>query len=492
MADPFPLLTSPLRTSVAQSALRLSVAALVALPLVACGGAAPAPPEIPAGFAADDGVAALLESKRAAALASPGKAAPHLELGLALSVNGGPELAETCFRNALAVDADHAEARYQLASVRGELGANDEQIAELRRVLQSDGDFHAARYDLACALLDLGELDDAEREFETLLSQVPDAALAQMGVGLVQVERGKALEGIPHLIKAFETYPQERFIRFRLGQAYREIGEDRKADQLLEGIESVGGRPRISSEGSRRARTYEVGGNARLNKANAHLKAGKPGLAITILEPLLEASPDDFNAGMSLVAGYLAERRTDEAMALVERMAALRPEHHLPVVQQAACHLQRADALREAKDTVGAQRELAAALRTADRAATIEPELGEIHLRRAAALAGLRRDEESLAAYRRAVELGETSERVYRDMIGPAERSGGIAEAERVLREGISKGVDRFRLRFELCGVYLRSGRGREARTVQRDMARRSADHPLTRRADQILTKNGL
>ena len=122
----------------------------------------------------------------------------------------------------------------------------------------------------------------------------------------------------------------------------------------------------------------------------------------------------------------------------------------------------------------------------------VEPGFSTGHLRRAAALAGLRRDDEALGAYRRAVELGETSERVYQEMMGPAERAKGLPEVERLLKEGISKGVDRFRLRFELCGVYMRSGRGREARAQQREMARRSANHPLTKRADQILGSAGL
>ena len=228
------------------------------------------------------------------------------------------------------------------------LGAMDDQIAELRRVLEVQSDFHAARYDLACALLDEGRYDEARGEFDTLLIQVPDAPLAEMGIGLVEVERGEVLKGIPHLIKAFEVYPREGFIRFRLGQAYREIGQDRKADQLMEGLDGASGRPAISSAGTRRAKSFEVGGNARLSKANAHLNAGEAARAVVILEPLVAASPEDFSAGMSLVAGYIELKRTEEAMTLIERMASLRPENHLPMVQRATGLLQRADACREA------------------------------------------------------------------------------------------------------------------------------------------------
>ncbi|MEC8494331.1 MAG: hypothetical protein VXZ39_05380, partial [Planctomycetota bacterium] len=118
-------------------------AALVVLALGACGGPAPAPPGIPEGFAPDAKVAALLEERRAAAAAAPGDAAMHLELGLALSVNDGTELAETCFRNALTIDPENAEARYQLSRMRADLGAMDDQVAELRRVLEIQADFHA-------------------------------------------------------------------------------------------------------------------------------------------------------------------------------------------------------------------------------------------------------------------------------------------------------------------------------------------------------------
>ena len=291
------------------------------------------------------------------------------------------------------------------------------------------------------------------------------------------------------IIKAFEAYPREGFIRFRLGQAYREIGQDRKADQLelaagsCRSGETAPPAVRPSSAGTRRAKSFEVGGNARLSRANAHLNAGEAARAVVILEPLgggespVAASPD-FSAGMSLVAGYIELKRTEEAMTLIERMASLRPENHLPMVQRATGLLQRADACREAGDGVGAQRALRDALASADSAVAAEPEFPTGHLRRAAALAGLRRDDEALGAYRRAVALGETSERVYQQMMGPAERSKGLSEVERLLKEGISKGVDRFVLRFELCGVYMRSGRGRQARAEQREMARRSANHP--------------
>ena len=183
-------------------------------------------------------------------------------MGLALSVNDGTELAETCFRNALAIEPSNAEARYQLSRMRAELGAMDDQIAELRRVLEVQSDFHAARYDLACALLDEGRYDEARGEFDTLLIQVPDAPLVEMGIGLVEVERGEALKGIPHLIKAFEAYPREGFIL----PARAGVPRDRPGPQgrPVGGFDEPG-RPVIRPRG-RGARRASRSRNARLRR----------------------------------------------------------------------------------------------------------------------------------------------------------------------------------------------------------------------------------
>lgn len=463
----------------------------VLLLFAGCGGGGLPPVDVPADFAADPGVRTLIDERVDAVRSAPSSAEAHLDLGLALAANGGGELAAASFAKAIELDPALAEAHYQLARRHAERGDDGAQEASLIRALECDAALVAARYDLACAHLDGGDVDLAEAGFQRILTQVPEAPMARMGLGLVDLERGDLKRGIERLIAVLEELPDEPFVRFRLGQAYARFGDETKASLLLAGVSGSAQRPRVNSPGDRRAERFEIGRSSRLAEANALLGAGDHERALPGLKQLYASSPEDFEVALSLAAALVEGARPAEAIPVLEKAESLRPGHHIVAVQRASCALLTAGTKRKAGDRAGSAADLRASLEWAERALARAEDFGKAHARRGAALAGLNRDGEALEAYRRAIELGETHEGLYVEMIAPARRYGGPALAESVLREGIGGRQDRLRLRFELCGVLLQDGRGAAARAAQREMARVAPGSALTRRADQILSQRG-
>ncbi|MEL6712404.1 MAG: tetratricopeptide repeat protein, partial [Planctomycetota bacterium] len=305
----------------------------------ACGEPPPTPVSVPAGFASDPSLMELLQRLEAEAVASPGSADTHMRLGLALAVNEADELALASFENARRLDPDDPEIPYQLASLAGRQGRFEDQASLLREVLAMDVNFHIARYDLGCVLLDLGELDDADAAFETMVLREASVGLAKLGRGLVALERGEAEAALVFLQESREKLPDEPYVQFQIGSAYTMLGRKGEAAEARGAVGVFRGRPELTSPGSREAQGYLVSRASRLSGANKLINDDKPLRAIPVLKKLHAEDPNDFEAGTSLAAAYIAAERPDEALAVVEACVATDPDHELPHIQRAAALL---------------------------------------------------------------------------------------------------------------------------------------------------------
>ncbi|MEL6907510.1 MAG: tetratricopeptide repeat protein, partial [Planctomycetota bacterium] len=467
--------------------LRRPLAWALVLLAVACGDPPPTPVSVPEDFASDATLMDLLQRLEAEAVASPGSAAAHMKLGLALAANEADALAAPSFENARQLDPTDPEIPYQLAALAGRQGRFEEQASLLREVLAMDDSFHFARYDLGCVLLDLGEFDEADAAFETMVLREASVGLAKLGRGLVALERGEGEAALAFLEDAGERLPGEPYVQFQIGSAYTMLGRKGEAAEARGAVEVFRGRPELVSPGSREAKGFLVSRASRLSRANKLINDSNPHRAIPVLKKLHAEDPNDFESATSLAAAYIAAQRPEEALAVVETCVAADPDHELPHIQRAAALLGLA-----AKLESDAQREhLERARLSAANATTLAPDSARAYVELARTLAALRRDEEAVGAYRSAIERGDKSELLYREMMAPAERYGGALSAVSILREGIDRGADRLELRFQLCGALLRAGRGDESRREQREMVRLAPGHSLTQRADQILTRGG-
>ncbi len=105
-----------------------------------------------------------------------GLAAAHTNLGSIAHRRGDAAEARAAFERALALDPDQVEARYNLANLILETGDVELAIAELRRVLQSAPDFGDAHYNLAVALERLGGRSQARAHLQKYLVLEHDSA----------------------------------------------------------------------------------------------------------------------------------------------------------------------------------------------------------------------------------------------------------------------------------------------------------------------------
>ena len=113
----------------------------------------------------------LAESCYQQALAlDAGLAAAHTNLGSIAHRRGDAAEARAAFERALALDPDQVEARFNLANLILEGGDLELAVGEFRRVLQSAPDFADAHYNLAVALERLGGRAQARAHLEKYLS----------------------------------------------------------------------------------------------------------------------------------------------------------------------------------------------------------------------------------------------------------------------------------------------------------------------------------
>jgi len=113
---------------------------------------------------------------REALALDPGLAAARTNLGGLAYRAGDTATAREAFEAALALDPDQPEARFNLANLVLESGDLELAVAEFRRVLQADPEFADAHFNLAVALERLGGRAQARAHLERYLALEPTSS----------------------------------------------------------------------------------------------------------------------------------------------------------------------------------------------------------------------------------------------------------------------------------------------------------------------------
>jgi tetratricopeptide (TPR) repeat protein len=121
----------------------------------------------------DDGDTRAETCYREALALDPGLAAARTNLGGLAYRAGDAGAAREAFEAALALDPDQPEARFNLANLVLETGDLELAVAEFRRVLQADPEFADAHFNLAVALERLGGRSQARAHLEHYLALEP-------------------------------------------------------------------------------------------------------------------------------------------------------------------------------------------------------------------------------------------------------------------------------------------------------------------------------
>ena len=146
-------------------------------------------------------------------------------LGIALRAQGKLDAAIDCYRKALVLKPDYAEAHSNLGVALQEQGKLEDAVDSCRRALSLKPDFANAHYNLGLALQDQGKLDEAVESYRKALALKPDYAEAHGNLGVALQGQGKLDEAIEQYHRALLFKPDYAEAHGNLGAAFQAKGK---------------------------------------------------------------------------------------------------------------------------------------------------------------------------------------------------------------------------------------------------------------------------
>jgi protein O-GlcNAc transferase len=159
----------------------------------------------------------LISSAIAARNTDPGY---YVNLGLTHAALQHTKEAETCYRKALAMDPNIAEANSNLGGIMANQMMLDEAVTLCQRALKVNPDLAEAWSNLGLAYNYLDQLDLAVDSLNKALQRMPDCAQAYRNLGIVYGRQGKPDQAIACLNKALALKPDYIAVHDSLFFAY--------------------------------------------------------------------------------------------------------------------------------------------------------------------------------------------------------------------------------------------------------------------------------
>jgi tetratricopeptide (TPR) repeat protein len=314
------------------------------------GHAPPAPADL---SSLDPELADLIAETRAEVRGDP---AAWARLGMVYEANGFVGLAGVCYEQSVARRGTEARWWYRLALVRTRLGNVDGALAAALRASELDPGYAPAHWRQGLWRLDRGELDDAERAFRRALVLDPTDPAGSVGLARVDLARRQPARAADTLERMLAARPGDRYALQLLGRAYTEMGRREEAAFAL--AVGIDGEPTWHDPWSNELAQYRRGyatllkdavehvQNGRFSEAigiyerlrrrrespallsqlgAAYVAAGQIDTALSVLEPLVLANPDQFDAHVTLASAYLHKRNVERALAHADHALALKP-----------------------------------------------------------------------------------------------------------------------------------------------------------------------
>jgi Tfp pilus assembly protein PilF len=158
----------------------------------------------------------------------------HLFLGITLLRLRDPQAAESSVRKAIALDANHVEARTLLAWIESDIrGDFDAAIAEYKKVVELRPGFPQAYNNLGVALKRKGELSAAADNFNKALERKPDFGAALNNRGWTFAEQDKWTDARRDFEQALKINPEDDGALYGLSQSLREERDYAGAQEVL-------------------------------------------------------------------------------------------------------------------------------------------------------------------------------------------------------------------------------------------------------------------
>ena len=308
---------------------------------------------------------------------------------------------ETLWRSTLAVNPRSWMAHNNLAIQLLNRDELDEAVTHFEEALRLDPNYAEARFNLGNAFFRLRRAADARREYERALELNPRIAVAQTNLGILLLELGETKEGIKHLEEAVRIEPRAAVAQQRLSDALVKEGREAEAVQHFEAAAKVD--PAAAST------------DAQNLIALALLREGKPAEALAQANRTLEATPNSTTA-LTNYGIILAElRQLDEAVAQFEKALEIDASN-------AEAHYNLGNALLM-------RREVPEAMKHFQEAVALRPDYAAAHLNLGNTLAESGRSEEAIAEYEKALAIRPDYANAHTNLATALNRLGRFDEA---------------------------------------------------------------
>jgi Flp pilus assembly protein TadD len=275
---------------------------------------------------------------------APGKARPHLNLGLALADRDRMDEAIQHYRKSLGINPNYAEAHNNLGIVLAKQEHTEEAIGHYRKALQIKADYTDAHNNLAAALSEQGHTEEAIKHYRYAQQLDPYNEKAQNNLGLEFFRQGRINEAIQYYRKALQInplYPEAQFnwgaALVRLGRSDQAIGHFQKALQLdpghAEAHNNLGGV--LLNQGRRVEALGHITEALRLDPglAEAHgnmgillIQKGEIEKAISHFREALRINPDSSLAAANLKKALATQKQLDQKAAMIQQALKNNPD----------------------------------------------------------------------------------------------------------------------------------------------------------------------
>lgn len=409
---------------------------------------------------------------RALLAAGTSTAQARIRLGLAARRRGDHAAALDHFEAALAAEPGDGWARQERDRTRAALtadaptpaptrqelvaagraarqrGAHAEGAALLADALALDASDIGLHVELAWELILLGRLDAAEATCRAGLARAPDNADLLLRLGVVARRRGDRTAAIGHFRAALRHRPDHLWVRQELGAALLQDGQLDEAEAALRGV--------LAAQPGNVHALVRLGLVAR--------RRGDRADALARFDDAARLAPTDPWPGTELATELREAGRTQEALALLDRVLAARPGH-------AEALRQRGLARMDAGDLPGARESFAAALAAG-------PDVIQARIELAQAERALGRTEEAERLLADAQERAPGSIGVLYALIGWRRQDSDMEAAVALCRRAVALQPGEAWLHALLAETLGAAGLGEEAEAVAAAALARFGAHP--------------
>lgn len=337
----------------------------------------------------DDQIRAYINSFIKTVELDPGDARTHAQLGLVYGANDLWHEANLCFQAASRLDPGEVMTIYYQAVAERKLGRTDMALERLAETTTLFPGYVPAHHHTGVLLLSRGDIAGAEAAFARVIALAPGGFEGHTGMGEARLRAGDQEQAVAFFQKALQLKPSSRRTHYLLGIAYLKTGRREEAAEHL--ARGIGGEAKYMPD----AWTYDLGRHSRtladqIDFAFRQLDAGSPEVGAELLEEALSWHPGNVDILNNLAVIYLKTGEMERAEDLLQQAVRQDDRRFETYINLAVLRLEIGDPNL--------------ALAEADRAVALAPLVGNAHSVRGRALKVLRRFDEALYAFEKAID----------------------------------------------------------------------------------------